>query len=67
MDPRSPRILVIYPYPSIDTNPCMAFLLESLAARRVAVDVLLEQSPQFRFCDTLMRLAADASRRHHRS
>ena len=47
MDPRSPRILVIYPYLSIDTNPFMAFLLESLAARRVAVDVLLEQSPQF--------------------
>jgi hypothetical protein len=42
-----PRILVIYPYPSIDTNPFMAFLLESLAARRVAVDVLLEHSPQF--------------------
>src|SRR6185436_8055352 len=34
------RILIVYPYPSIDTNPTMALLLESLAKRKIRVDVL---------------------------
>ncbi len=35
-----PRILIIHPYSDIDSNLTMAFLLESLAARRQEVDVL---------------------------
>jgi len=42
-----PRILLVYPYASIDTNPTMALLLESLAERKVEVDVLLERSDDF--------------------
>lgn len=42
MNNAPPRILIIYPYPHIDTNPTMTFFLESLAKRRVQVDVLLE-------------------------
>src|SRR5713226_6045724 len=36
------HILIIYPYSNIDANPTMTFLLESLAERRVQVDVLLD-------------------------
>jgi hypothetical protein len=42
-----PRILIVYPYSSLDTNPTMTFLLESLAARKVSVDVLAGQSAGF--------------------
>jgi hypothetical protein len=42
-----PRILIIYPYSSLDTNPTMTFLIESLAARNVWVDVLAGQSDSF--------------------
>jgi hypothetical protein len=42
-----PRILIIYPYSSLDTNPTMVLLIESLAARNVRVDVLAGQSDNF--------------------
>src|SRR5919109_1843709 len=42
-----PRVLVIYPYSSLDTNPTMTFLLDSLAQRNVRVDVLAGQSETF--------------------
>jgi Glycosyl transferase 4-like domain len=42
-----PRILIIYPYSSLDTNPTMTFLIESLAARKVRVDVLAGQRETF--------------------
>ena len=47
MTDTQPRILIIYPYSSIDTNPTMAFLIESLAARKVRVDVLAGRSDSF--------------------
>jgi hypothetical protein len=40
-------ILIIYPYSSLDTNPTMTFLLESLAEREVYVDVLAGQCEMF--------------------
>ncbi len=42
-----PRILIIYPYSSLDTNPTMTFLLESLAKRKVWVDVLAGEREAF--------------------
>jgi len=42
-----PRILIIYPYSSLDTNPTMTFLLESLAKRKVWVDVLAGEREEF--------------------
>jgi hypothetical protein len=42
-----PRILVVYPYSSLDTNPTMTFLLESLAERKACIDVLAGQSESF--------------------
>jgi len=42
-----PRILIIYPYSSLDTNPTMTFLIESLAARKARVDVLAGQRETF--------------------
>jgi hypothetical protein len=45
-DSRS-RILIVYPYSSLDTNPTMTFLLESLAEREVHVDVLAGQREMF--------------------
>jgi hypothetical protein len=47
MTDSQPRILIIYPYSSIDTNPTMTFLIESLAARKVRVDVLAGQRETF--------------------
>ena len=41
------RILIIYPYSSLDTNPTMTFLLDSLAARKVSVDVLAGKPEAF--------------------
>ena len=42
-----PRILIIYPYSSLDTNPTMTFLLESLVKRNVWVDVLAGEREAF--------------------
>jgi hypothetical protein len=42
-----PRILIIYPYSSLDTNPTMTFLLESLVKRNVWVDVLTGEREAF--------------------
>src|SRR5574341_2064104 len=42
-----PRILIVYPYPNIDTNPTMALLLESLAKQKVEVEVLLQEGGRF--------------------
>lgn len=42
-----PRILIIYPYSSLDTNPTMSFLIESLAARKAKVDVFAGQREIF--------------------
>ncbi len=36
-----PYILIVYPHTNIDTNPTMTFLLESLAERRVRVNILV--------------------------
>jgi hypothetical protein len=47
MTESQPRILIIYPYSSLDTNPTMTFLIESLAARKVWVDVLAGQRETF--------------------
>jgi hypothetical protein len=47
MTDSQPRILIIYPYSSLDTNPTMTFLIESLAARKVWVDVLAGQRETF--------------------
>ncbi len=47
MTDSQPRILIIYPYSSLDTNPTMTFLIESLAARKVRVDVLAGQRETF--------------------
>ena len=47
MNNSRPRILIIYPYPNIDTNPTMTFLLQSLAERKVGVDVLLKEGEGF--------------------
>ena len=47
MPNRATRFLIVYPYSSIDTNPTMAFLLESLAARRIEVDVLTGKTESF--------------------
>jgi len=41
------RILIVYPYPSIDTNPTMALLLESLAKRKIQVDVFAPEGEGF--------------------
>jgi len=43
----SSRLLILYPYSSLDTNPTMTFLLESLAQREVRVDVLAGQPEAF--------------------
>jgi hypothetical protein len=42
-----PRILILYPHASIDTNPTMAFLLESLAERKIPTSVLLANGSGF--------------------
>jgi hypothetical protein len=47
MTDAQPRILIIYPYSSLDTNPTMTFLIESLAARKIQVDVLAGRSDSF--------------------
>lgn len=47
MTDSQPRILIIYPYSSLDTNPTMTFLIESLAARKARVDVLAGQRETF--------------------
>ena len=47
MTDSQPRILIIYPYSSLDTNPTMTLLLESLAARKVGVDVLAGRIDSF--------------------
>ena len=47
MSTLSPRVLIIYPYSSLDTNPTMTFLLESLAQRKVRVDVFAGQGETF--------------------
>jgi hypothetical protein len=41
------HLLLIYPLPSLDTNPTLVLLLESLAKRRVRVDVLLTTGEGF--------------------
>jgi hypothetical protein len=41
------RILIVYPYTGIDTNPTMALLLESLAKRKIRVDVLAPEGEGF--------------------
>jgi hypothetical protein len=47
MTDSQPRILILYPYSSLDTNPTITFLLESLAARKVRVDVLAGEREAF--------------------
>jgi hypothetical protein len=47
MNHKSPRILIIYPYERIESNPTMVFLLESLNKRRIHVDVLLEETERY--------------------
>ena len=47
MTDSQPRILILYPYSSLDTNPTMTFLIESLAARKVRIDVLAGRSDSF--------------------
>jgi hypothetical protein len=47
MTDSQPRILIIYPYSSLDTNPTMTFMIESLAARKLRVDVLAGRSDGF--------------------
>jgi hypothetical protein len=42
-----PCILIIYPYSSLDANPTITLLLESLAERNVYVDVLAGQREAF--------------------
>ena len=42
-----PRVLIIYPYASLDTNPTMTYLLESLAKREARVDLLAGQREMF--------------------
>lgn len=44
MNTLRPHILIIYPYPNLDTNPTMAFLLDSLAERKIPVHILLKES-----------------------
>lgn len=41
------RILIVYPYENIDTNPTMCLLLEELSRRGVRVDVLMRQPARF--------------------
>jgi hypothetical protein len=41
-------LLLVYPNCGLDTNPTLALLLESLAARRVEVDVLLYEGEGYR-------------------
>lgn len=41
------RLLVVYPSCNLDVNPTLAYLLETLSERGVAVDVLLEESGDF--------------------
>jgi hypothetical protein len=41
------HLLLIYPLASLDTNPTLVLLLESLAKRRVRVDVLLTKGEGF--------------------
>jgi hypothetical protein len=47
MTDSQPRILIIYPYSSLDANPTMTLLIESLAAREARVDVLAGRSDSF--------------------
>jgi hypothetical protein len=47
MTDSQPRILIIYPYSSLDTNPTMTFLIESLAARKMRIDILAGRSDSF--------------------
>jgi hypothetical protein len=44
---KRPRLLVIYPYPSIDSNPTMVLLLESLAQIDLEIDILLVSGEDF--------------------
>jgi hypothetical protein len=44
MNDLRPHILIVYPYGSIDANPTMTFLLESLAERNAVTDVLTATS-----------------------
>jgi hypothetical protein len=47
MNRETSRILIIYPYERIESNPTMVFLLESLNKRRIHVDVLLEETERY--------------------
>lgn len=48
MKDSSAPLLLVYPSCGLDTNPTLTLLLESLAARRVEVDVLLYEGEGFR-------------------
>jgi hypothetical protein len=54
MTDAQPRILIIYPYSSLDTNPTITFLIESLAARKVRVDVLAGKPEAFATPETFL-------------
>ncbi len=41
------RILIVYPYENIDTNPTMCLLLDELSRRGVSIDVLMPQPGKF--------------------
>jgi hypothetical protein len=47
MTESKPRILIIYPYSGLDTNPTITYLIEELVKRSVRVDVLAGRSDSF--------------------